>query len=570
MDGQSITSPKGVTYKILKTLGSGQFGKVYQVADSSGNQYAMKSVNWEELKMSDQMVKLFKNEQQVMEVTDHPHILKLYDKIFDGNFIHLITTFCDGGNLEELILNQQKEGIGEKAATNYLIQIAEGFKEMRKQQVIHRDLKLANIFLKNGEVVIGDFGFAKIGVSLTGTKLGTPYYMAPEILDESNKNKYTSKCDLWSIGICYYFLLFGQMPFSDAKTPKELLSLAYQYSGSKLRFKKDVSFNVKNLLMRLIEWDSEKRMSFDEFFNHPLIDIVDGNNPRLKNHKMMSDPNMRKGKGTNPFINTNNSNITVDNKGSNAQNYFSVSTVNSHITDFDLSHSNIEISQTGQSNINESNIPPSLKAYLYNKNIIIFLMDTAKKLKTCENQKNLESLFLHFLIVEMIVLKKAINYTNYIKTAMQQGNNIFSLDNFQSVAQTNDYQVIMTFFTDFEKFVFQLYNKLKNDIGLHANQAEQMIKKIDNFSNEHCNKEIQTSLLHILKNYKENRESLSNEERNMIMQAVIYLFFNNNISGKFPEAQFSKTSEWINFCQMLNNKPYNEIEGKMFQFYKVA
>lgn len=567
MNSQSITSPRGVTYNVLKVLGSGEFGKVYQVADPAGNFYAMKTVNWEKLKASEQMVNQFKNEQQVMEIVDHPRILKLYDRIFDGNFIHLITTFCDGGNLEELILKRQKTGIGEKAATNYLIQIAEGFKEMRKQQVMHRDLKLANIFLKNGQIVIGDFGFAKVGFSFTQTKLGTPYYMAPEVLDEENKT-YSSKCDLWSIGICYYFLLFGEMPFQDASNKKELLSLAYQYSGSKLRFKKDVSFNVKNLLMRLIEWDVDKRMSFDEFFSHPLIDAT-GDTKVSKNHRIQSNPNMT-GNSTNVFINTNNSGITVDNKGSNNQNYFSVSTVNSHITDFDLSHSNIEISQTGgQANIDESDIPVPLKAYLYNKNIIIFLMDTAKKLKVCQSQKSLESLFFHFLIVEMIVLKKAINYTKYIKTAMKDGTNIFKLDNFGSITQTKDYQVILTFFTDFEKFVFQLYNKLKNDIGLNTDQADKMIKKIDSFQNEHCNKEIQTSLLHVLKIYKQNRGNWSNEERNMVMQAVIYLFFNNNISAKFPEAQFSKTSEWINFCQMLNNKPYNEIEGKMFQFYNV-
>ena len=66
---------------------------------------------------------------------------------------------------------------------------------MRKYSIVHRDLKPANMFLKKREVVIGDFGFAKIGVSLTQTKLGTPYYMVPKILDESNKNEYSSKCE---------------------------------------------------------------------------------------------------------------------------------------------------------------------------------------------------------------------------------------------------------------------------------------------------------------------------------------------------------------------------------------
>jgi len=84
---------------------------------------------------------------------------------------------------------------------------------MQKYKIIHRDLKLANIFLHNNSIVIGDFGFAKIGESQTVTKLGTPYYMAPEILNVSNKSSYTNKVDIWSLGICFYYILFGYLPY---------------------------------------------------------------------------------------------------------------------------------------------------------------------------------------------------------------------------------------------------------------------------------------------------------------------------------------------------------------------
>ena len=74
----------------------------------------------------------------------------------------LVTTFCDGGDLEGLLLKNAKNvGFGEKLAKFYLKEIAEAFVEFRKTQIIHRDLKLANIFLKNGHVVIGDFGFCQ-------------------------------------------------------------------------------------------------------------------------------------------------------------------------------------------------------------------------------------------------------------------------------------------------------------------------------------------------------------------------------------------------------------------------
>lgn len=570
---KNITSPKGVTYYVDRVLGKGQFSKVYYVTDDNHNEYAMKAVNWEKLMLSEKMVQLFKNEQQIMEVIDNPRILKLYDKLVDGNTIFLITTFCDGGNLEDLILKKYPQGMSEQMATHFLIQVAEAFQTMRKYSIIHRDLKPANMFLKKGEIVIGDFGFAKIGVSMTQTKLGTPYYMAPEILDESNKKEYSSKCDLWSIGVCYYFMLFGQMPFSEANNTKDLLLLARKYSGANLRFKKEPSPHVKNLLSRLIEADAEKRMSFDEFFKHPLIGLEA---LLAKDKKALSTKDFEfspKPKEEDSFKANNQSFHTgFNNKNKPDHNYFSVSTVNSYVTDFDLSHSNLELSQKNSvyGYMNESDFPTQLKAYLYNKNIIIFLMDTAKKLKICETQKNLEGMFLHFIVIELIVIKKAINYTQYIKTVMQNKTNVFNVLNFETIVQSNAYNNILSFFVDFEKFIAQVYAKLKNDLSLHTNLAGQTIERIEQFKNEECNKEIQTSITHILKMYKSNRDALSHLEKNTLMQAVIYLFFNNNISAKFPESQFSDTKEWINFCQMLNAKPYQEIEVKMLQYYEIA
>lgn len=568
---KSITSSKGVVYYVEKVLGKGQFSKVYYVVDEKQNEYAMKAVNWEKLTMSEKMVQLFKNEQQIMEVVDHPRILKLYDKLIEGSTIFLITTYCEGGNVEDLILNNYPKGLGEKMATSYLIQVAEAFQTMRKYSIIHRDLKPANMFIKKGEIVIGDFGFAKIGVSMTQTKLGTPYYMAPEILDESNKKEYSSKCDLWSIGVCYYFMLYGQMPFAEAKTSKDLLTLARDRSGANLKFGIEPSALVKDLLCRLIEYNPEKRMSFDEFFRHPLI----GLEPLLEKDKRAfsaKDFEFNQQQDEESFRANDQSYHAGLLKNRPDPNYFSVSTINSYVTDFDLSHSDIELSQKNSiyGNINESDIPGQLKPYLYNKNIIIFLMDTAKKLKICESQKHLDDMFLHFIVIELIVIKKAINYTQYIKNIMLDKTNVFDITNFKTIVNSNAYNHILSFFVDFEKFVAQVYAKLKGDLSLHTNLAGQTIERIEAFKNEECNKEIQTSISHILNMYTAKQTGLGHIEKNALMQAVIYLFFNNNISAKFPESQFSDTKEWINFCQMLNAKPYQEIEAKMFQFYGIA
>lgn len=86
-----------------------------------------------------------------------------------------------------------------------------GFVELRKYNVMHRDLKLSNIFLHDEDIIVGDFGFAKTGKEMTGTTLGTPLTMAPEMIN--GDAKYSSKTDLWSIGIVFYQLIYGSPPF---------------------------------------------------------------------------------------------------------------------------------------------------------------------------------------------------------------------------------------------------------------------------------------------------------------------------------------------------------------------
>ena len=90
-----------------------------------------------------------------------------------------------------------------------------GFRELHRHQVMHRDIKLANIFLHGDTVKIGDFGFAKQGVKMAETILGTPITMAPELLNsEKYKGKgYSNKTDLWALGVVFYQMVFGDAPW---------------------------------------------------------------------------------------------------------------------------------------------------------------------------------------------------------------------------------------------------------------------------------------------------------------------------------------------------------------------
>ncbi len=147
-----------------------------------------------------------------MSTINHPNVMHLYEYMETQNNYYLVLQYCNNGDLENYL--KKYGNLSESEAVYFLMQIMNGFRELHIHQIMHRDVKLANMFLKEDTIVIGDFGFAKQGVEATKTRLGTPITMAPELL-MSKETSYTNKADLWSIGVVFYQLLFGKNPFDS-------------------------------------------------------------------------------------------------------------------------------------------------------------------------------------------------------------------------------------------------------------------------------------------------------------------------------------------------------------------
>jgi serine/threonine protein kinase len=182
---------------------------------------------------------------------------------------YLVLDICEGGDLQQFMRNKKIKYFSEREAINILFQIKNGFKELKSMNIMHRDFKLENIFLKNGTIILGDFGAAKVVKEMTSTTVGTPLNMAPEVLEGSD---YNHKSDLWSIGIVFYQLIIGKPPFF-AFSIGELKNKAIQKSGKNLTFKKKTHLceEVKNFLKQILEPDPEKRITWKEFFNHKIF-----------------------------------------------------------------------------------------------------------------------------------------------------------------------------------------------------------------------------------------------------------------------------------------------------------
>jgi serine/threonine-protein kinase ULK/ATG1 len=147
------------------------------------------------------------NEIKVLKTCDNRNIIKLYDIKKTANNFYLIIEYCNEGDLMALL--KKKKTLSEEEAIEFFVQMLNAFKTLVRNKIMHRDFKLANILMHDGEIKIADFGFSKLlgnNEEFTETMLGSPLNMAPEVL---GGRKYDTKADIWSLGTCFYELLFG-------------------------------------------------------------------------------------------------------------------------------------------------------------------------------------------------------------------------------------------------------------------------------------------------------------------------------------------------------------------------
>ena len=140
------------------------------------------------------------------------------------NNFYFVYEYCDGGTLEHRLKQESK--LSEREALKIFRQLLEAFKVLNKYNIMHRDLKPDNIFFHGGCLKLGDFGFCKTlgnANDMASTMLGSPIYMAPEVLKGES---YTSKADIWSLGVVFYEMLFGFCPFQSNSIAKLITVLA--------------------------------------------------------------------------------------------------------------------------------------------------------------------------------------------------------------------------------------------------------------------------------------------------------------------------------------------------------
>ena len=278
-------------YEKVRKIGASTFTEIWEARLRDKNEYrAIKIIKLDDIKLNlensqtigiEEYKKKIKNEINNMIIcgTNNENSVKYYESFENEKEFSIVMEKCDM-NLRTFVKKLRRINLFE--IHEILCQLNNTFKIMNDNKIVHRDLKLDNILISYGKfsnivsskIKLCDYGISKIGYlsKLITPSVGTLLYMAPEIMEltdeEEENNSYNYKCDLWSLGIIIYEIMFGETPYKG--TTEVAVYMNIQKLGKK-SFKKTGIYQFDDLINKLLEKNPKDRLSWDEYFNHPFF-----------------------------------------------------------------------------------------------------------------------------------------------------------------------------------------------------------------------------------------------------------------------------------------------------------
>lgn len=266
-------------FQILKLIGKGTFGQVYQVRKKDTKRiYAMKVLQKKVIVQKKEVAHTV-GERNILvrtAMTDSPFIVGLKFSFQTPTDLYLVTDFMSGG---ELFWHLQKEGrFNEQRAKFYIAELILALQHLHLHDIVYRDLKPENILLDaNGHIALCDFGLSKANLTkndTTNTFCGTTEYLAPEVLlDEAG---YTKMVDFWSLGVLVFEMCCGWSPFYAEDTQQMYKNIAF----GKVRFPREtLSTEGRNFVKGLLNRNPKHRLGAtddaEELKRHPFFADID-------------------------------------------------------------------------------------------------------------------------------------------------------------------------------------------------------------------------------------------------------------------------------------------------------
>ena len=318
-----------------KLLGKGGFAKCYELICKENNKvFAAKMISRSSISTERQRQKLL-SEIKIHKSLHHQHIVSFEHVFEDNTNVYILLELCQNQTLNELFERRKK--LTEIEVQCYMIHLIKALKYLHSHRVIHRDLKLGNLFLNDKmELKVGDFGLAT-KLDFEGerkkTVCGTPNYIAPEVLYATG---HSYEVDIWAIGVIIYTLLIGKPPFET----KEVKTTYNKIKKAEFSFPPNckISLAAKNLIKKILILDPKKRPSLkeileDDFFNQgigipkllplsalalePPIEYIKNYIPNIEEDRIDNKENSITQKGSEKTLNLKTIKPNEDNKNEN-------------------------------------------------------------------------------------------------------------------------------------------------------------------------------------------------------------------------------------------------------------
>lgn len=543
-------------YLLVSKLGQGQFGVVYKATQQGTNEvYAVKTIAKNKINQNPKLRRLFDTEMAVMSKIKHPNILHLYEYLETTNNYYLVIDYCNNGDLEGHV--KKNQCLGEQESVYFLMQIMNGFKELHKHKIMHRDFKLANIFLNDDKVIIGDFGFAKSGSEMATTKLGSPITMAPELLNGGNHVRYTNKADLWSVGVCFYQMIFGQPPW-NAMNIADLQNKVRTRSGANLYIPNHppTTPECKQLLKQLMEPNPNRRIEWYQFFNHQLFDKHSHGNPQpqdMRQSVMFRNHEDRVAK------------LFQKNRQQKDQPIQLVDPLN-----IKLDMKNIHREESSQSDKEKERVVSQARQrYVHEKKIIVFIMHTCRKLRNLAKQREKFGAAANGLMYAgLLLLKKGIILNEIAINTLKNRTNTYQLYNFDYFLTTNNCKKILGELTKDQKLYFtllaHLQKKLQSEVGLNDTRAREIyqLSTDSGTSLSSIAPELRKETRYLIEYQSQRAHTFSPDLNKELAVGLGHLYLSSESETEFMFKNNGIPFDWRDFENRLNMEYINGVLTK--------
>jgi serine/threonine protein kinase len=258
---------KEMRINLAEKIAQGSFGSVYKGSYMEFENCAIKKIQIPH--NSDTLLRYSDSEWKILQKLRQKNIISIYGVCKSKTSYYIAMEYCDGKDLETIL--EHCNYIPISLAREWLKDLIKALDYLKDMKVIHRDIKPSNILLtskiiEKAQVKLVDFGLSTmIGDSLKFTKVGTPLYMAPEVLAE---NGYDYKADIWSLGLVVYKLLYGSYPYKVAnlKELKDRQKFPIVYNKSE-----NVSEEAIELMDFMIQYNPNDRLNYEDLLNLPFF-----------------------------------------------------------------------------------------------------------------------------------------------------------------------------------------------------------------------------------------------------------------------------------------------------------